>query len=214
MDTIHTKNITMRPRIYFLIGSTLTILGIALTTCIASLAIALVWFRIQADAPLSYLHFGFPGLNPFFSTMPWRLLLLAIIATALGLRLLRKYDHTYKYRFIPVVMGSIIGVLAIGSLLHAINIHKPLRMVPPVQTLYENKTSGKRWIVGTISQRGDHPFIETRRGEHIRMRIIVTPIPEYTPDGIHHYRVIGKRDGETFYVTGLMPAPSPRHVND
>lgn len=105
---IENKELSIRPRWVFLLGSTLSVIGLVISTALALLSIQLLRFRLT--------HPGIGAarkLNFVLTSLPWYVPVLAIIGLALGYLLLKRYDFSYRKNL--GVIGLIIALSIVGS---------------------------------------------------------------------------------------------------
>ena len=111
MEQIHDEKITMKPRSYFFIGSTLTLIGLVASVIVSVFLISLVSFMLRPHGPM-----GDYRLNLMIESFPWWILILAIGGIGAGIFMLKKYDFSYKANFWLIILGFLIAVI-IGGIL-------------------------------------------------------------------------------------------------
>lgn len=112
LDQITSGKISMRPRMYFITGSILSVLGLLLSAMTLIVATYLIRFDLThpgpgADRKLSILIANLPLVVP----------VIAVFSLIGGLYLLRRYDFSYRRHFgyiLLVVIASLwLGVVAL-----------------------------------------------------------------------------------------------------
>lgn len=104
---IENKELTMRPQWVFMLGSFLSVIGLAISTALALLSIQLLRFRLT--------HPGIGAarkIDYILTTLPWYIPVLAIVGMIGGYILLRRYDFSYRKNLGLIsllVLVSIIG---------------------------------------------------------------------------------------------------------
>lgn len=116
-NQIVSKQIRMRPRWHFVLGATLSAIGLFVSAAVSVLAIQLLRFRLT--------HPGIGAsrkLNFILTALPWYLPVLIVVGLLGGYLLLRRYDFSYRKNFALIIAIFIVG-LFIGSLaLHQLGI--------------------------------------------------------------------------------------------
>ncbi|OHB14531.1 MAG: hypothetical protein A2431_03300 [Candidatus Zambryskibacteria bacterium RIFOXYC1_FULL_39_10] len=110
MDQIQKGKLKMRPKIYFIIGSILTFIGLVVSIVVSVFSIGLIKFVLRSNGILGH------KLDRIFSIFPWWMLILAILSLVVGVLLVRKYDFSYKIDFKKVVILAILAILLSGWL--------------------------------------------------------------------------------------------------
>ena len=159
MKEIKSKQIKMRPKTYFIVGSLLLGAGLAVSVMLASFFVHLTFFRFRHNLPFGFLHFGRLGFRPFLATFPWLPLLVAGGGVFGGLQLVKKYDISYKKSFFGLAMALIAFVLTIGFLLEVRGIGKKIQNLRPVRPLYKSQLVGRDWLQGEVLKVGQEELV-------------------------------------------------------
>lgn len=128
MDQIRKGQIKMRPRIYFIIGSVLTFLGLTFSIFTSVFLISLFKFSWRTYGPMADYR-----VDRMLSIFPWWLLVIAIMALIIGIWLIRHYSFSYKVNFKLIIIGFIVTVLLVSWLIDLTRIddnlmkHRPMR---------------------------------------------------------------------------------------
>ena len=93
---INKGEIKMKPKIYFIMGTWLLMIGLAFTSIASMFFTNIIFYRIRIHRPFGFLKFGGTGVGPFFRMFPWIFIVLTIIALISGLYLYKKTDISYK----------------------------------------------------------------------------------------------------------------------
>lgn len=109
MDKIHHGKIKMRPKVYFVIGSTLAFIGLVASIFTSVFLFGLFRFSIRSHGPMGEYRW-----EQLLSSFPWWALLVAIFGLVLGIWFLRRYDFSYKIDFKIVVVGFIFAIIVAG----------------------------------------------------------------------------------------------------
>ncbi len=112
MDKIHHDKIQMRPRVYFIIGTTLTFIGLVASVFTSIFLLSLLRFSLRSHGPMGEYRW-----EQLVSSFPLWALLIAILGLVIGIGLLRRYDFSYKTNFMVVIIGFIFSVIISGWML-------------------------------------------------------------------------------------------------
>lgn len=111
MSKIEKGEISMKPKIYFLAGSLFAGIGLAASIVASTFLIALFRFSLRTHGPMGEYRF-----QELVTNFPWWALILAIVGMVAGIKLLRKYDFSYKHNFLFVVALFIASIILAGFL--------------------------------------------------------------------------------------------------
>lgn len=234
MNTIEEKDIKIKPRVYFVIGTILLIAGVFSLFLISILFANFCWQHMRVVDPFGYLVFGPPGILPFFQTFPWLPLITAATASAVGLTLLKKYDFAYKYNFVLISLSIIVAVFVAGIVIDETGINEHLHKLPPARPFLRHQFTEDIWVVGEITAIDDPLFprdqieLTVLTPDRIQVKVI---IDKYTalPGGLDfvegdRVRIIGEWRDDHFYASGIdkddlrwkkisiLPSPTRRFI--
>ena len=99
----------MRPRVYFVMGYILTILGAVFSFVTSVFFIGLTRFAIRAHGPMA----GY-RLDQILSSFSWWIPALAVLGIVSGVYILKKYDFSYKINFKLFIIGLLASILIAG----------------------------------------------------------------------------------------------------
>jgi hypothetical protein len=128
MDQIHDKKIKMRPRIYFVLGSILTFVGLVSSVVISIFLFGLMRFSLRSHGPMASYR-----LDQILSSFPWWAPILAIVGLVVGIWLLRKYEFSFKVNFKVIIIGFIFAVIVGGWIIDSIGLNDVLIRRGPMQ---------------------------------------------------------------------------------
>ena len=112
MGKIHKGQIKMRPRVYFILGYILTIMGLVFSFITSIFFVGITRFSWRSHGKMGELR-----LEQLLSTFSWWMPILAILGLITGIFLLRKYDFTYKINFKLLIIGLVASILIAGFVL-------------------------------------------------------------------------------------------------
>lgn len=106
MEQIHERKIKIKPRAYFILGSILMFASLVLTVIGSVFLVSLTRFVLRTHGPM-----GQYRLELLLSTFPWWAPLMAILGIVVSIRLLMKYDFSYRHNFRLLIAGLIMAVI-------------------------------------------------------------------------------------------------------
>lgn len=106
MDEIHNRKITMRPRIYFIIGSVIGFVGLVALLVSAVFLFSLTRFAFRSHGPMGDIR-----MEELLTSFPWWAPVLGGICLVGGIFVLRRYDISYKRNFGFLAVGVILALL-------------------------------------------------------------------------------------------------------
>jgi hypothetical protein len=137
MDKIHDNKITMRPRVYFVIGAFLTFTGLVSSVVFSVFLIGLIRFSVRAHGPM-----GAYRMEQILASFPWWLAVLAIVGLAVGIWLVRRYDFSYKFDFKVVIAGFVLAAIMGGLIVDIIGVNDMLVRKGPMQGMMRHYLQG------------------------------------------------------------------------
>lgn len=115
IDKIKQEKLAIRPRWHFILGATISAIGLAFTSALIMLSLHLFRFR-----------FTHPGLGAsrkldfILTNLPWYLPVLALVGLLGGYLLLKRYDFSYRKNFffilLVILAGLVLGSYAMSAL--------------------------------------------------------------------------------------------------
>ncbi len=113
MAKVMSREISMKPRWYFVLGSALMMLGVVGLSIGAIFLANLTFFLLRSHGPM-----GQWRLQTMMTSFPWWVPILSVIGMILGIFLFRKYDFSYKKNFTVIVIGFITSILVSAAILN------------------------------------------------------------------------------------------------
>lgn len=105
MSKIKEGKLKMHPKIYFILGSVFTFVGLVASIVTSVLAVGLIKFFLRSNGILSH------KLDRIISIFPWWMLVFAILGLVFGVIFIKKYDFFYK---IDLKKGIILIILVVA----------------------------------------------------------------------------------------------------
>lgn len=138
MGKIKKEQVKMKPKLYFVGGSIMVGVGLTALVLSSSLIVDGISFRLSSLHAREMANFGWWGWKMVMRVVPWNLVLLASILVGLGVKLIKRYEFSYKKGLVWVVTGMILGVMGLSFLMGRLDMKRRLP-VAPVRKLYETK---------------------------------------------------------------------------
>ncbi|MEA3355615.1 MAG: hypothetical protein U9Q63_04005 [Patescibacteria group bacterium] len=118
MAQINLKKIVMKPKWYFVVGSLLLFNGLVGLSVGVMFLINLTAFTLRKRGPMTSWRF-----QMMMENFPWWAPILAILGIILGIRLLKKYDFSYKKNFLLIITFFVLAVLLAGLLIDRLGLN-------------------------------------------------------------------------------------------
>jgi uncharacterized membrane protein len=134
MNQIHLGKVKMKPKVYFIVGSILTFIGLISTVIASTFLIGLVRFSLC-------LHWGRGAqykLDQMLLNFPWWITILAIVSLTVGIWLIHKYDFTYKIKPWVLTVGFILAIIVGGWIVDMTGLNDVLYRGDPMKGMMEN----------------------------------------------------------------------------
>lgn len=128
MNQIHEGKAKMKPRIYFIIGSILTFIGLISSVIVSIFLVGLTRFSLRTHGPMKQYRF-----DQMISDFPWWTVVLAIFGLIVGIWLIRKYDFSYKIKPWIVIAGFVLAIIIAGWTIDIIGLNDTLMHRGPMK---------------------------------------------------------------------------------
>lgn len=117
-NKIHSGELQMKPKVYFVLGSFLSSLGVIVFSVLGTFFVNMIIHRLRIGRVVPMIR-EVPFNAKFMFLLrvfPWEYLLLSIGFVILGLYLLRKFDISYKksYTFLVILFLVTVTLTAVG----------------------------------------------------------------------------------------------------
>lgn len=109
MNKIHDENIQIRPKIYYILGSIVTLISLVFSIIGTIFLISLIRFSLRTHGPMGQIRY-----EQLLTSFPWWAAILAVGGLFLGIGLLKKYDLSYKMNFTVIIAGFILAIFLAG----------------------------------------------------------------------------------------------------
>ncbi len=144
MSQIKQGKIKMRPRIYYVLGSILTFIGLASSVFSSIFLFGLLRFSLRT-------HMGRGvqlRIETMLSNFPWWIIILAVISLIIGICLIRKYNFSYKIKPVILILGFILAVIAGGWVFDLSGINDSMAKRGPMKDIINNYPTYQKALLG------------------------------------------------------------------
>jgi uncharacterized membrane protein len=117
MSRIKRDHIGMKPKWYFIFGSVLTIAGLVGTAIVLIFLVSLISFSLRTHGPMGEIRY-----QNLLSSFPWWAPVLAFVGLMVGIRLLKKFDFSYRKNFLLIFLACFVSIIISGWLLDYLGI--------------------------------------------------------------------------------------------
>ncbi len=121
MEKIHQGEVKMRPKMYFIIGSVLTFLGLVFSLATSVFLFGLIRFSIRSHGGMGSYRY-----QQILESFPLWVPILAVVTLFVGIWLLRQYDFSYKKNYPLIIITVVVAVIATGLFIDSVGLHDNL----------------------------------------------------------------------------------------
>lgn len=136
MQKIHTEHITMRPKVYFVLGSILTFIGLVASVLVSVFLFGLLRFSLRSHGPMGEYRW-----DQLLNTFPWWAVVVAFLSITVGIWFIRKYDFSYKLDIRIVIVGFILALFVAGWIFDMIGLNDTLSRRGPMKKMMQQYVS-------------------------------------------------------------------------
>lgn len=214
LNKIRSGEVKMRPKIYFILRAVLIVLGVVAVALFALFLISFINFNLRASGSWFLPGFGFRGLGIFFSSLPWLLILIAVLLIIVLEVLVKQFSFAYRRPILYSILGIILLVFLGSFIIGKTQVHPGFfwraqeGKLPVAGQFYRgygiSRLHGAH--TGVVSELTDNGFrIETNDGQILT--VVIAPKTRF-PFGISvkendTVMVLGERDNDTIQAFGI-----------
>lgn len=133
MDKVKTGSVRMKPRWHFILGSFALYTGLAGIATVLIFVNNLAFFLLRQHGPM-----GEWRLQQILSSFTWWLPVLAIIGIFSGIKLLQKYDFSYKKNFAFLIISLLLVIIFTSALIDYLGFNEIWSKRGPMRHFYPN----------------------------------------------------------------------------
>lgn len=175
-------DVKMKPKVYFVLKTILSIVGVLVVGAFAVFLISFIGFHLRASG-VGYLpHFGFLGFGAYLRLLPWFLIIASVLLIVLLEILAKHFAFVYRrpifYSLLAIIVFALVGGLIIDKTPFHSSLFFQARQgeLPFAGPIYRDFGMPEFRDVhrGAVSQTTETGFImETSRGD--QLTVIVNP---------------------------------------
>ena len=149
LGKIKKGKIKMRPKIHFIFGTALLMLGVLVLVFFIPYLVSLIIFSLRVSGVLFLPKFGFSGTRTLLSSLPWPLILITMLLIVLLERFAQKFTFAYRkpaiYSLIAIIVIVFMGSFLIGETSFHSNLFwkSQERVLPVIGAVYRDFGSRK-----------------------------------------------------------------------
>lgn len=132
MAKVNSSEISMKPRWYFIAGSFLIMAGLIGFSILAIFLTNLTLFLLRQHGPM-----GQWKLQLILNGFSWWIPIFAILGIIGGIRLLKKYDFSYKKSFWLIILGFITSIILAAFILDYSGLNDTWSRQGPMRRFYQ-----------------------------------------------------------------------------
>lgn len=106
MGQIHEGRVKMKPKMYFAVGAFLAFVGLVFSFITSVFLFSLIQFSVRSHGPMKEIRF-----EQLMNSFSWWLPFFAVISLFAGIILLKKYDFSYKKKYVVIIFYFIFSAL-------------------------------------------------------------------------------------------------------
>lgn len=133
MNKITSGQVSMKPRWYFVLGTALSVIGLAALSVASIFLTNLIMFWIRRRGPMAGWR-----LQMMLENFPVWIPILAIGGIVGGVWLLKKYDFSYKKNFYGIVVGFIAAIIIAGLAIDILGLNDLWSRKGMMRRFYQN----------------------------------------------------------------------------
>ena len=157
MKQIKSREVKMRPRAYFVLGSMLLGAGVVGVLVLTVFLTGAVFFKLRMGGAVAYLGLGKLGLRFFVRSFPWKVVGLALLSFWSGSWMLKKYDKAYKVGMGWLILGAVITVMGLGYFVDKVGVNERLEKTRQLKPIYETRFEGREEMLNNLRKMSPPP---------------------------------------------------------
>jgi len=210
-EKIKTGEVKMKPKIYFILKTILIVLGVIVLVLFILYLISFILFTLRASGTWFLPGFGFSGMRVFLGSIPWVLILIAIVLIVALEVFAKRFAFVYRKPIFYSMVCIIIFVLLGSFIIDKTQFHSNLFWraqgggLPIMGKLYRdfNVTKFKDVHRGVIVEMIDQGFFLEKADGQILNIIIIPKTRFISGEAGDDVIVMGTRDNGTVRAFGV-----------
>ena len=214
LGKIRSGQIKMRSKSHFILKTVFIFLSVIVVALFTLFLISFIIFALRASGIWFMPSFGFRGMGIFFSSLPWLLILTAILLIVILEILVKRFSFTYRRPILYSIVVIVILVLLGSFILDQTRFHSGLfgraqdRRLPMIGQTYRDYGMAEFQNVypGTVTEITDSGFLIKMRDGQV-LTVVVTSKIRF-PSKISVKKndtvvVLGECDNDTIQAFGI-----------
>lgn len=133
MTKVKAGEITMKPRWYFVLGSSLLFFALVVLIIAAVFLFNLTVFILRRQGPMRLWR-----VEMLISELPLWIPILAVLALWGGIKLLKKYDFSYKKNFLLIIVGFVLAIILVAFTFDSLGFNEFFARKEPTRRFYQH----------------------------------------------------------------------------
>ena len=133
MTKVKTGEINLKPKWYFVLGSSLLFTGLVILLVLAIFMFNLILFILRRQGPMRLWR-----VEMLLSNLPIWIPILALLAVWGGIKLLKKYDFSYKKNFLLIVLALLMAIMLAAVTIDSLGLNELWSRKEPMRRFYQN----------------------------------------------------------------------------
>lgn len=219
LETIKKDEVQMRPKWHFILNVSLLVVGTILAALTLLYLVSFIVFTLRQNGSWFVPSFGLQGWETLFTSLPWILIIGAIIFVAIIGMLVRKYSFAYGRPLLYSALGIIIFAGVGGFLIALTPLHSDLLLqaeeehLPIAGGMYRQFSHNhpSNVVMGRVIEIIPSGF-SIRDQEYEILMVQVTPRTILPQQGVRLEEVVvvlGDREGNIIKAFGVQPLGTP-----
>jgi hypothetical protein len=134
MNQRHQGKAKMKPRMYFIAGSILTLIGLISSIIVSTFLVGLIRFSLRTHGAMGQYRFDQMILN-----FPWWIIILAVLSLIIGIWLIRQYDFSYKKNPLIIIISFILAIIVAGYVIDMTGLNDTMFQRGPMKGMMGNR---------------------------------------------------------------------------
>lgn len=133
MTKVKAGEINMKPKWYFVLGSSLLMFALVVLIVMAVFFFNLTVFILRRQGPMRLWR-----IEMLLSQLPLWIPVLAVLALWVGVKLLKKYDFSYKKNFLLIIVGLVLAIILAAFAIDSLGFNEFWARKEPTRRFYQN----------------------------------------------------------------------------
>jgi len=137
MTKVKAGKITMKPKWYFVLGSGLLFVSLVILIVLSVFLFNLTVYILRSQGPIRLWR-----VEMLLSQLPLWIPILAVLALWGGIKLLKKYDFSYKKNFLLIIIGLVLAIILAAFAIDNFGLNEFFARKEPMRRFYQQLEDG------------------------------------------------------------------------